>query len=124
MMKLFLRYKINKKDDKIRLFGEEFVDNNKNICKIIYKEKIYELTDHFDKTVYDIKEDILEIKLKGINQITNLSCMFDFCQNLISLPNISKLDTSKVTDMSCIFSVCQSSITLPDISKMGYFQCY
>ena len=114
---IIIRYKINEKDDKIRLFGKKFVDNNKNICKIIYKEKIYELTEHFHKSIYDIKEDILEIKLKGINQITNLSCMFDYCENLISLPNISKLDTSKFTDMSSIFSICQSLIPLPDISK-------
>ena len=47
--------------EKIKIFGCDFVRNNKNICKIIYKYKEYELTEYFN-----IKNIVLIIKLKNI----------------------------------------------------------
>ena len=46
-----------------------------------------------------------------------MSYMFYRCKSLISLPYISKLDTSHVKDMSYMFYSCNSLILLPDISK-------
>ena len=43
--------------------------------------------------------------------------MFDRCNSLISLPNITKWNISKVTIINNIFYSCQSLISLPDISK-------
>ena len=43
--------------------------------------------------------------------------MFFGCSSLLSLPDISKCDTSNVTNISGIFSNCSSLIILPDISK-------
>ena len=43
--------------------------------------------------------------------------MFLECNSLISLPDISKWNTSNVNDMSEIFRECNSLISLPDISK-------
>ena len=40
-----LIYNINNKDNVIKLFDTEFVNNNKNICKIIYQNKEIELKD-------------------------------------------------------------------------------
>ena len=36
-------YRKEDNKDKIRIFGEHFVKNNKNKCKIIYKNKVYPL---------------------------------------------------------------------------------
>ena len=46
-----------------------------------------------------------------------MSCMFDDCEKLTSLPDISNWDTSNVTDMSKMFHSCKSLVSLPDISK-------
>ena len=41
--------------------------------------------------------------------------MFYGCSSLISLPDISKLDTKNVIDMRDMFNECSSIISLPDI---------
>ena len=43
--------------------------------------------------------------------------MFNDCNSLITLPDISKWNTSNVTDMNEMFYNCNSLITLPDISN-------
>ena len=43
--------------------------------------------------------------------------MFHGCNKLISLPDISKWNTSNVTDLSGMFYRCNSLISLPDLSK-------
>ena len=40
-------YKINKNEESVRIFGNEFVNEHKTICKIIYDEKEYELKEIF-----------------------------------------------------------------------------
>ena len=63
-------YKIKGNDKIIRIFGETFVNNNKDICKIFYINKIYELTEYvcFENN----KSDFLEIKLIGIREVKNM----------------------------------------------------
>ena len=43
--------------------------------------------------------------------------MFNGCNSLISLPDISNWNTKNVTNMSYMFSDCSSLISLPNISK-------
>ena len=115
-------YKIK---DKIKLFGKEFVQNNKNNCKIVIDNKEHELVEYIDKK--DIDENInkkkkLTIKLKVINPIINMSHMFGddwnhSFESLSSLPDIYKLDTKNVTNMSYLFCRCESLSSLPDISE-------
>ena len=69
---------------------------------------------------YNIKSNNnnkLKIKLEGIDNITNMSYMFDKCSSLSSLPDISKWNTNNVTNMSNMFYKCSSLSSLPDISK-------
>ena len=61
---IIIEYNI-KREKKVKIFGYNFIKNNKNICKIIYEDKEYELTEYFD--IKNIKNDILKIKLKNIN---------------------------------------------------------
>ena len=51
------------------------------------------------------------------SKLTNIRYMFSECNSLISLPDISKWNTSNVKDMMCLFDKCNSLISLPDISK-------
>ena len=127
-------YKINQNDKTIKLFNIEFVNNNKKNCKIIVEGKEYELLEEFDIKNIHKNKDILEIKLKGIKNITNMFAIFYGCSSLICLPDIYKWNTSNITDMSCIFGECSSLVSLPDISKWDtskvtnmhsmFYKCY
>ena len=108
-------YEIKKNKDSIKIFGEDFVNNNKNFCKFICDGKEYDLKETFNVKNYD--KDILEIKLKGIMKITDMSCMFSQCSSLISLPDINKWNTINITNMGLIFAECSSLLYLPNISK-------
>ena len=51
------------------------------------------------------------------NMIKDMSNLFEGCESLTSLPDISNLKTNNVENMKNLFSRCSSLITLPDISK-------
>jgi len=100
-----IKYKVGNNEE-ITIFGKNFVEKNKNICKIIYEGKEYLLTEKFNIKNQKEKIDILEIKLKRVNKIKDISDMFCECSNLICLPDISNINTCKFIDISNIFSGC------------------
>ena len=108
-------YKVN--DKKIRLFSNDFVKNNKNNSKMIIDGKEQELKEFYNFSIFSAKRDTLEVKLKNITKITNMSNIFSECSALSSLPDISKWNTTTVTNISGIFSECSTLSSLPDISK-------
>ena len=136
-----LVYNIPKGKKEIGIFGEEFVKENKDLCKIIYENKVYDLSEYF--SVENNTSNKLKFKLKGINNVTNLSDMFKLCSNLSDesdfsnwdthyvnsmaelfylcqfekLPDISHFDKRNVVDMSYMFTYCRKLKSLPDISK-------
>ena len=113
-------YNIYKIDNQIgiRIFGDNFVKNNKSKCKIEFEKKEYDLIEWFNIENYTKnKLDYLRIKLKYINNVTNMGGVFAGCTSLSSLPDISKWNTYNVTNMKEMFSGCYSLETLPDISK-------
>ncbi len=73
-----------KGEKEINLFGEDFVERYKNHCKLIKDGKEKELKDKFNFGWFSTKKDILEFKLKGIKNITDISYMFEYCNSLIS----------------------------------------
>ena len=60
--KIKIIYKNNNNEKEIKIFGEIFVDNNKDKCKIIHNNKEYDLNSKFN--VENINQ--LEIELNGI----------------------------------------------------------
>ena len=129
-----ITYDLNKEiieNNKIKIFGEKFVENNKNNCIIIYNNKQYDLSEfledinHINNNKHDNnvnesqnEENVLSIKLKmDINKITNLSNMFNECIQLKFFSDISEIKTFNVTDISNIFYGCDQLKSLPDISK-------
>ena len=104
-----------KKGNYINIFGSKFVKNNKNICKMIIDNKEYEISEKYNIKSYN--KNKLEIKLKGIDNVTNMSYMFEGCSSLSSLSDISKWNTNNVTDMSYMFYECSSLSFLPNISN-------
>ena len=83
---------------------------------MIIDNKEYELKDKFNIKNYNNR--ILKIKLKGIDNVTNMSWMFSECSSLSSLPDISKWNTNNVTNMIAMFYKCSSLSSLPNNFKM------
>ena len=137
-----LRYKNN--NTKFRIFGDIFVNNNKDSCVIVVENKEYKLCTKMETTKMKKIDNKYEIKLKifgtlmdlsymfhqcnslspsseinemDISNVTNISYLFSECIYLSQLPDISKWNTGNVDNMACIFAGCQSLLSLPDISK-------
>ena len=63
-----------KEENFINIFGFEFVENNKNICKMIINNKEYEISEKYN--VQKNNKNKLKIKLKGIENDTDMSGIF------------------------------------------------
>ena len=115
--KLNLVYKIDKNNPIVNIFGETFVKNNKDKCKISYNGKTSSLSAEFDAK--NISKENLDITLLIYkkDELKDLSYMFYSCDTLIFLPDIDTLDTSNVENMNSMFKFCESLQSLPDISK-------
>ena len=72
--------------ERIRLFGNKFVEKNRDKCKIIYKNKEYKLTEFFENidNNYQDYENQINIKLRILNDIIDMSYMFYECHTLLS----------------------------------------
>ena len=116
-------------DDKseISVLGEEFVNINKNKCKIILNNKRFKLITKINakylKNKYNFNNLYIKIKIEIIDVLLTLSYMFNECNSLLSLDNsfnnigLSKFNLNKIKNMSSMFEGCSSLISLPDISK-------
>ena len=109
------------REGKLRLFYSVFINNNKDKCLMVYNEELSFLKEYIEIDFNTILKDssILEIKLRGIENITDLSYMFYECYNLYSLPDISKFNISNITNMEYMFSECNLLTSIPDISNLN-----
>ena len=86
-------YKINtkKNNNKLQILGKCFIENNKE-CKIVYENKVYEfykLSEGFNlQNIKLPKDNILKLKLIGLNKVKKINCIFNQVSSLISLPDI------------------------------------
>jgi len=110
-------YKIDNKLKSIKLFGDEFVKNNKNKCYLLIDGKKTYLCPDLILNKNQKEKEILEIRLKETQQITNFNRMFKGCTSLISLPSIRYWDINNVTDMSYMFDDCESLKELNNIDE-------
>ena len=129
--------------DYIRIFSKKFVDNNKNNCKMVIngKEEMG-ICEYINKNDLQTNSKSLEIKIKEIktiydmsymffecrrltfissnwntHNVTNMSYMFSSCLSLKYLYDIMNWNTSNVTNMKGMFELCISLASLPDISN-------
>ena len=83
ILEISIVYNINKGNEKdkknLRIFGYDFVENNKKNCKMIIDNKKYEITEKYDITNFNNNK--LEIKLKGIDNVTKMSKIFSECHH-------------------------------------------
>ena len=105
--KLIKIYLINKKG-RLRIFGKDFVKNNKDKCEIIYEENKYYLKEFLDEIDLNYKnKNEIELILKISEDICDMSSMFYECETLKSFPesqsycnNNLDSDNSKVSELS------------------------
>ena len=107
-------YQVNKLKDTLKIFGEEFVDNNDTKCTIILEGEEQELQSEID--IKDILKDKIRVKLTNLDQITHMSNIFCNCSDLYSCNDMSKWRTNNVKDMQKIFYGCSRLTSLPDLS--------
>ena len=98
------------------LFGANFVSKNKNNLKLIIDGKEQDIIYKYNIENNNNK-DILEIKLKGITNVTYMNNMFQLCNSLSPLSDLTKWNTSHVYKMGYLFCNCNSLLSLPDISN-------
>ena len=119
-----ITYQTRKNDDKIKLFGDQFIINNKHLknkISIIFDNKTYEFEQYFNfKNIND--KNTLTIKLTGMNEFTDVSHMFDGCESLLSVSQMSNWDSSQIINMKCMFNRCKNLISLSDISYLNTSQ--
>ena len=100
-----------------KLFGERFVKNNKNKCKMIINGKKEEISSYLMNYHVYLNKGKLEIKLIDIKNISDISYMFSGCLSLISLPDISKMKFNNITNIRGIFFYCSSLSYIDDIGE-------
>ena len=114
---IILKY-IKFDDKKIKIFGNEFVKNNKINFKIIINNSEKELCEYLDTDeVIKFEQNNIEIYLKQLNESTDLSHMFSGCKNLYSIEKSSNLNISKVTNMNNMFFGCSNLSFISNISN-------
>ena len=144
---MVINYKIDKNKEITKIFGSRFVKNNKDKCKIIIDDIKFELTGYLGNFLFknhnNKNNNMLELKLIGLNNILDASYMFYNCSSLISIKEISKLNINKalnieymfykfsslkslhnisnkmISHMSYLFYGCSSLKSLPDISDVN-----
>ena len=72
---LTIKY-LTKNNPTIRIFGSEFVKNNKNLCSMIINNKEQDLKETITFKYPEKEKSILEVTLKGIQNLTNISYVF------------------------------------------------
>lgn len=112
----------SKKDEKQKIFGKEFVENNIEDIELEINGKKNPLTDEFP-----LKQGNNNIKIIIKNTITKLQEMFYGCDSLINIEELKYLNTKEVTDFSYAFNGCISILDIKplenwDVSKGGNFQ--
>ena len=113
---IIMTYKIKQnKENKINLFGKKFVERNKDNCILDIEGVKMELISEY---IYENKQpdDLLIVKLIGINNINDISHMFEDCDSLWVVPSLEYINTFRFNNLSSLFSGCISLQQLPDIS--------
>jgi len=100
-----------------KLFGEIYVKNNINKCKMIINGKDQKICSYLPNYHEYLDKGKLILKLIVNKNITDISYMFSGCLSLISLPNISKINSNYITNIRGMFFYCSSLIYIDDISR-------
>ena len=127
---MLIKYEINENmvsNAKVELFGQNFVDNNKEKCFVIINEKVINLKRYY--YLSDILENnkslinwpiVSEIKIivKPDEKLTNLSFMF-YGISALNSTDFSNFSNININSMSYMFYNCSTLKSLLNISKIN-----
>ena len=88
-----LVYKIDEKNKETKILKKKFVITNKNRTKIIINNKQYNLVEKIKNEKVKIK---FIVKIKFLENIIDIDCMFKGCKKLCSVKNFSKINTKNL----------------------------
>ena len=113
-------FKVKYNESDMKLFGIIFVKNNRNIIRIIYKNKAYKFFQFFSK-IEDKHEHNkpISIKLKILNNTNNISYMFYKCTSLVSLEIVPKKLNPNIMNINSKLNKGRSLKSLPDKVKLN-----
>ena len=115
-----LKYTFNKEilnnNYNIKLFGEKFVNNNKDNCFLVINGNIINLTkkinlkDFFEERYFDKPSNIFEVSLiiRNDRMMTDLSNMFYKVSSIDFSTDFSKFNISNIKNTSYMFYNCKS----------------
>ena len=127
--KINLNYEFTDKNDKLdelEIFGENFVNNNKENCFLIINDKILELSRFIN--LYNIFDNIpsqwpIQLNVNLIERkyklMTDLSYMFDGISTLSFKSKIGDFNSIHIKKMNHMFNNCRFLKKLPDISNLN-----
>ena len=104
---------IYKNDDEIKLFGELFINNNKNNCFLLINNKMVDLCGEY---IFNKKEKNIKIKLIEEFDLEDMSYMFYDCISLLSV-DMSKYNINNAKNLNYMFLGCLSLNNIWDIYK-------
>jgi surface protein len=91
-----MKYSIDDNQSSIKMFGENFVKNNKKNALLLINNKISEIDEYYDLKENNNEKELF-VKLIEINNITDLSYMFEKCRSLISVTDFSEYNMINIT---------------------------
>ena len=97
--RLSIEYVMMEGEKSIRIFGDQFVRNNKKLCKYknIDDDKEFKEIYTFQNCGTPYNENIkLKIERAGIKNVKNFSHMFDGCAHLLEVINIEILNEKEL----------------------------
>jgi serine/threonine protein kinase len=103
---------IDGKDGKFNIFGEKFVENNKNNIEL----KINGIKEELVKE-YKLKKGENKIEIIIKNKIINLEYMFYKCTKLKNIEELKYLNTKEINNFSYMFSDCESLIDIKGLEN-------
>ena len=107
-----------KTDYDIKIINNEFINRYNKVCIIIYNNMEYPLTEYFDLnniSFEDIIKRKIQITLKGLNSVKDMSNTFKDCTHLKKV-FLSKTDMSKIISMESMFENCENLEEISDTS--------
>ena len=125
-----LIYKFEKKNisnESLKLFGEVFVNKNKENCFLIINEKMLDLSEYINlsdildnRIINDNLPILLDVKLieRKSKIMTDLSFMFENVSTLDFESNFDYFKSKNIKNMSYMFYNCFDMEQLPDLSNL------
>ena len=101
-----------------KIFGDKFVDNNKDKIELTINDKNNKLVDKYELRGGD---NIIKLLIK--NKLTNLSYMFYECNNLKDIKELKYLNVAEIKDLSYMFCGCSLLSNIKSLENWNVSKC-